>query len=215
MTQTKYSQQRYPQPEADETLVERVTQRDVAAFSSLYDRYSRAIYLLARYTLGSVDAEDVVQEVFLQLWRKADQYKAERGKFRPWFMAIARHHIFDRLRDQNEATVLMAVNQIQQVIDQATVVDTPLETAMTLREEGAQLLSALKRIPVEQQQALVLAYFGGLSQSAIAKHLGWPLGTVKKRTRLGLAKLRTLLSDKGLFMQPEPQATAEKILQDK
>src|SRR3990172_4067214 len=82
---------------SDEALVERVRRKDVTAFSLLYDRYARPIYILAVTALDQAEAEEIVQEVFLRLWHKADQFRAERGPFRAWFMTIARYQVWDRL----------------------------------------------------------------------------------------------------------------------
>src|SRR6266511_2860836 len=83
---------------SDEALVERVRRQDVTAFSQLYDRYARPIYVLAVTALDRAEAEEIVQEVFLRLWRKAGQFQPERGPFGAWFMTIARHHVWDVLR---------------------------------------------------------------------------------------------------------------------
>jgi len=197
---------------SDETLVSQVAQGDVAAFADLYDRYARPIYTLAVYTLGDTEAEEVTQEVFLRLWRKADQFDASRGLFRPWFMTIARNQVLDRLRDRDQKQILMAVEQINYLVEQATDAsnDDDIEEKVWLREQGKIILDALKRLPAEQRQAIVLAYFGGLSQSSIAKQMGWPLGTVKKRTRLGLQKLRRLLKEKGLNLESQARANRKK-----
>jgi RNA polymerase sigma-70 factor (ECF subfamily) len=191
---------------SDEALVERVRRQDVTAFSQLYDRYARPVYVLAVTTLDRAEAEEIVQEVFLRLWRKADQFRPERGPFGAWFMTIARHHVWDVLRRLHREPSLAAEVIDQLLIESAISVGNVEEEAWS-QEMGEAVLHALQGLPAEQRRAIVLAYFGGLSQSSIAQHLGWPLGTVKKRIRLGLQKLRNALAARyGFILIPvEPE----------
>ncbi len=178
---------------SDEALIARVQQRDVVAFSLLYDRYAQAIYALAAHLLSHVDAEEIVQDTFLRLWNRAEQYDASRGSFRTWFITIARHCVFDELKRRNHEQRSLAVNEIEHLLSDAEDLQTNVAEEAWLRQRQDALIHALRDLPAEQRRALVLAYFGGLSQSAIAQELGLPLGTVKKRIRLGLQKLRTYL----------------------
>jgi len=184
---------------SDEALVERVRRQDVSAFSQLYDRYARPIYVLAVTPLDRAEAEEIVQEVFLRLWRKADQFQPERGAFGAWFMTIARHQVWDVLRRLHREPSL-AAEVIDQLLMESGISGGDVEEEAWSQEVGQAVLQALQRLPAEQRRALVLAYFGGLSQSSIADHLGWPLGTVKKRIRLGLQKLRTALAARYGFL---------------
>lgn len=196
-----------PKP-SDETLVALVVQRDVTAFTLLYDRYAPAIYAMAVYMLGKVEAEEIVQEAFLRLWHRADQFDPERGLFRSWFMSVARHRILDKLRQHNrEAQQLMRAEDIEQLLASARDPMVDVEGEVRWREESATLLEALQELPAEQRRALVLAYFGGLSQSSIAQHLGWPLGTVKKRIRLGMQKLRAVFAAQDFVMEVQNRST--------
>lgn len=192
---------------SDEALLARVVQRDVAAFTVLYNRYARPVYVVAVYMLGRAEAEEAVQELFLRLWHKADQFDASRGSFNNWFMAISRYHLRDQLRRRSLQQRVMAAEQIDQLVTDMVDPNVDVEQEVWQRQRGAALLNALKSLPAEQRQAIVLAYFGGFSQSSIAERLGWPLGTVKKRVRLGLQKLRTFLG------QPEstPETPAEPV----
>ncbi len=192
---------------SDEALVERVRRQDVTAFSQLYDRYARRVYVLSVTALDRAEAEEIVQEVFLRLWRKADQFRPERGPFGAWFMTIARHHVWDVLRRLHREPSLAAEVIDQLLIESGISVGNVEEEAWS-QEMGEAVLHALQGLPAEQRRAIVLAYFGGLSQSSIAQHLGWPLGTVKKRIRLGLQKLRNALAARyGLILIPvEPEA---------
>ena len=87
---------------SDQALVDRIRRQDVDAFSILYDRYARPVYILAAYLLDPLEAEEVVQEVFLRLWKKAGLYQAERGTFNTWLMSITRHLVLDRIRSHNK-----------------------------------------------------------------------------------------------------------------
>lgn len=177
---------------SDEALIERVCRRDVSAFSQLYDRYARPVHVLAVAALGRGEAEEIVQEVFLRLWHKAPQYRPERGPFGAWFMTIARHHVWDVLRRlQREPS--LAAEVIDQLLTQSAGAETVEDEAWS-HEIGQAMRRALQALPTEQRRALVLSYFGGLSQTSIARQLGWPLGTVKKRMRLGMQKLRDAMS---------------------
>src|SRR5919108_4164808 len=196
---TRVQDSHQPLDPSDEALVERVCRQDMTAFSVLYDRYARSVYVLAVTALDRAEAEEIVQEVFLRLWHKADQFRAERGPFGAWFMTIARHQVWDVLRRLHREPSLAAEAIDQLLVESANSVSDVEEEAWS-QEVGEAVLHALQGLPTEQRHALVLAYFGGLSQSSIAQHVGWPLGTVKKRTRLGLQKLRTALAARYGFL---------------
>jgi RNA polymerase sigma-70 factor, ECF subfamily len=191
---------------SDEALVERVRRQDMAAFGLLYDRYARSVYVLAVTALDRAEAEEIVQEVFLHLWRKADQFQSERGPFGAWFMTIARHHVWDVSRRLHREPSLSA-EVIDQLLMESAISAANVEEEAWSKEVGEAVLHALQGLPAEQRRVLILAYFGGLSQSSIAQSLGWPLGTVKKRIRLGMQKLRTALAPRyGFLLIPgEPQ----------
>jgi RNA polymerase sigma-70 factor (ECF subfamily) len=101
---------------SDELLIERVQQRDMAAFTTLYDRYAQSIYALAAHLLNRADAEEIVQEVFLRLWNRAEQFEPSRGSFRAWFTTIARHHIFDQIKQRNLEQRMVALNEIDRLL---------------------------------------------------------------------------------------------------
>ncbi|RIK40507.1 MAG: RNA polymerase subunit sigma-24 [Chloroflexi bacterium] len=175
---------------SDESLVERVKQREVAAFTLLYDRYAPAVYALAAHQLSPADAEEIVQEAFLRLWRRAEQFDPGRGAFKAWFMTLVRNHIFDHLKRRSHEERTAALDEIERLLGEVNDPEASVAEALWEHEQQAAMVRALHELPPEQRRAIVLAYFGGLSQSAIAAELGWPLGTVKKRIRLGLQKLR-------------------------
>ncbi len=181
------SSQPYP---SDEALVALVVQKNVEAFSTLYDRYSHGVYALAAHMLGEGDAEDVVQEVFFSLWNKAHQYDLQRGRFSGWLIAIARNQVIDHLKRRSQQSRFAAADKVDMLLANARDDAEGVEDQVWIRDSADAMLRALRAIPNEQRRVLVLAYFGGLSHSEIAGHLGIPLGTVKKRISLGLSKLR-------------------------
>jgi RNA polymerase sigma-70 factor, ECF subfamily len=191
---TVYREAPHPPDPSDELLVARVQQRDRAAFTLLYDRHAPVIYALAAHLLNPTDAEEVVQEVFLRLWRRAEQFDPERGSFKPWLLTVARNYIFDQLKRGAHEQRLAALDGINELLADAANPETAVAEVDWSQQRQAAMLVALRDLPAEQRRAIVLAYFGGMSQSAIAEQLGWPLGTVKKRLRLGLQKLRAALA---------------------
>jgi RNA polymerase sigma-70 factor (ECF subfamily) len=181
--------------EADAALAARVADGDVEAWSCLYDRYAPSVYSFAAHMLGREHAEDVVQDAFLRLWRSAGRFDSGRGTFNGWFFALVRHRIQDELRRRRREERLLVAADADDLLAETAIPGVDVDEAVSVRERGAAVLRALQTLPPDQRRVLLLAYFGaGLSQAAIADYLGWPLGTVKKRTRLGLQKLRTLLA---------------------
>lgn len=183
---------------SDEELAAAVARGDIAAFSVLYDRYAQRIYAWGAHVVGAAEAADIVQEVFLRLWEKAAQFDPGRGRFATWFMAVARHHLISVAKKRSQQERLVAAAEIERLL--ANTVD---ERANTEREalgniRGDAVVRALADIPAEQRRVLILAYFAGLTQSQIAAQLREPLGTVKKRTRLGLQKLRLALAEESV-----------------
>jgi RNA polymerase sigma-70 factor, ECF subfamily len=178
----------------DEALVARFAAGDLTAFSLLYDRYQRPVYVMAAHLLGAAEAEEIVQDVFLRLWRHVDQFDESRGRFAPWFMTIARHETLAQLRRHTRERRLALIEDVDRLLAAAPDPTIDVEEEAWRRERGDVVLRALQDLPTEQRRVLVLAYFGEMSQSTIAHALGWPLGTVKKRVRLGLQKLRQALA---------------------
>ena len=180
---------------SDEALVERVVEHDIEAFAMLYDRYAPRVYAWAVRTLGPSDAEDATQQAFLHLWDRARRFDPSRGRFAPWFAAVARHEVIARVRRRSREQRIIASEEIDDLL--GGVVDRePLpETRAWMSERDTLLAAAIRSLPVEQRRVIVMAYFGGLSQSEIAAALAAPLGTVKKRTSLALVKLRRAIFD--------------------
>lgn len=194
--------------DSDALLAGRVAAGDVEAWSCLYDRYAPSVYAFAAHMLGKDYAEDIVQDAFLRLWRSARSFDPDRGAFATWFYAVVRHRIHDELRQRRREERLLVAGDADDLLAEAAIPGVDVEERVSQRERGRAVLRALQSLPPDQRRVLVLAYFGvGLSHGAIADFLGWPLGTVKKRTRLGLQKLRVLL---GGELAPPLESVAER-----
>jgi RNA polymerase sigma-70 factor (ECF subfamily) len=172
-------------------LIKRVADGDQSALTALYDATSRLVFgLILRVVTDRSTAEEVLLDVYTQVWRQASTYDSTRGAPLAWLMTIARTRGIDRLRSgkhehQNRES-LDAIGEI--------TAGTASPEADSLTAERRQLVrSALDALSAEQREVIELAYYSGLSHSEIALKLGQPLGTVKTRTRLGMMKLRDML----------------------
>jgi RNA polymerase sigma-70 factor (ECF subfamily) len=173
----------------DEQLLAAIGDRESEALSVLYDRHHRLALAVAQRMLADRQAaEDVVQEVFLAVWRQASGFRAERGAVRTWLLAMVHHRAVDLLRRRSSGLPRVELNE--ELADQRL---PPVWQQAIQELQGQAIAEALEALPAEQRQAIELAYFGGKSQSEIASLLGVPLGTVKGRTRLALERLRGLL----------------------
>ena len=160
---------------------------DKEALGTLYDRHSRTAYSLAyRMMAERTAAEDVVQEAFLQVWRAAGSYRAERGSVRTWILSIVRHRGIDQLR--LVASRRKVYDRVEATVSTSQPSEAFAETWRSSQRE--QIREALRLLPAEQLKVLELGYFSGYTHVEIAELLGLPLGTVKSRMRLGLKKLR-------------------------
>jgi len=176
----------------DVNLLHAIARRDEAALGSLYDRYRLILFgLLVRILSSREEAEDILQEVFIQVWKRAADFDELRGKPFTWLVTLARSRAIDRLRLLS-ARDRVAVAAARDAPEEAS--DAALDAFQS--EQRQIVAEALAELPEEQRRALVLAYFEGLTQSEIAARLGSPLGTVKTRMRSGMIKLRGLLSGK-------------------
>lgn len=177
---------------SDVEILRAIAGGDELALGSLYDRYRLILFgLLMRILNSREEAEDVLQEVFLQVWRRAVDFDERRGRPFTWLVTLTRSRGIDRLR-LLAARGRLAASAAQVAGDKVS--DAALDT---LRSEQREVVKrALAELPAEQRRALVLAYFEGLTQSEIAERLGAPLGTVKTRMRLGLIKLRELVGER-------------------
>ncbi len=178
----------------DVELLSAVAQGDRQAYAALHQRYGAILLgLLARILQSRAEAEDVLQEVFVQIWRKAGDFDPLRGRPFHWLTTLARSRGPDRLSVLSSRYRLAAGRAHYLPHDE---VPDPVDEA-SLAEEARHVRSALAQIPEAQRKVLLLAYFQGLSHSEIAARLGAPLGTVKSHARLGLTKLRDLLRADG------------------
>lgn len=179
----------------DSALMARVRQRDTEALRALYDRHSSMVHGLGlRILREPTEAEDLVQDVFLHLWRRAELFDGDRGQFVGWLVSLTRNRAIDRLRARRTRERKGEEYEAEVAAAPAPRGADPNETAYVTELRDA-VVRALSDLPEPQRTALELAYFGGLSHSEIAERLAAPLGTVKARIRQGMMRLRDLLGD--------------------
>ena len=163
---------------------------DESALATLYDRWSDRVHSLAVHLLRDArDAEDIVEETFWQAWRGAARYDAVRGNVGTWLLTICRSRSLDKLRSRRRRPEDTTLDDAPET---ASAEPDAMDAMVTL-ETGRIVRAALAELPLEQRQTIELAYFRGLSQSEIAERTGQPLGTIKTRVRLAMAKLRDKL----------------------
>jgi RNA polymerase sigma-70 factor, ECF subfamily len=179
-----------PQPVSASYLIQQIAKQDREAFGQLYDRCSPLVFsLVMRMMKVRSDAEDLLQEIFVQVWRQASNYSAERGSPEAWILNIARSRAIDKIR---------AIRRMEKSF---VLTDDParaessesVESSAAESENRVTMNSALANLPEVQRKVLELAYFEGLTQSEIAERLAEPLGTVKTRIRAGLQRLREIV----------------------
>jgi len=179
----------------DETLLRLIHRANADALGVFYDRYSRLVYSVAYSTLGDTHlAEDITQDVFMRIWQRAGTYNADQSRVTTWLTSITRHRIIDVLRQQRirpeKNSISWAETELHDPPDEQNV-ESDVDEAIRRR----QIRWAINQLPEEQQMALGLSFFRGMSHPEIAEALGEPLGTVKTRIRLGMQKLRQLLKE--------------------
>ncbi len=190
MTATHGSDERDEAQQSDAAILRQIVARDPRSMELLYDRYGGIAYALAVRVLGDAGAaEDVVQEAFFNIWRQGTSYDTTRGTVRTWLLTVVHHRAIDRIRSMRAKTrgdvAIDSMLSLQAKEDTWTTVSAGLE-----RER---VRAAVATLPPEQQQVVEMAYFAGLTQAEIAERVGIPLGTVKGRMRLAVAKLRDAL----------------------
>jgi RNA polymerase sigma-70 factor, ECF subfamily len=188
-----------PHDADDQALIAAIAAGDSNALELLYDRYASVVYRVALRMLKNRElAEDVVQEVFWRVWRRSASFANERGRVTQWLFGIAHNLCIDEMRRMRArpAPIYEDVEHpvIQQLVDEQ--IDVPAMAWTT--EQRRVITEAMRELPEAQRQAIVLAYFGGMSHQEIATKLNRPLGTIKTRVRLGLHKLGGLLVARGL-----------------
>ena len=172
----------------DATLMQRLLRKDVGAFEEIYERHSRIVYsLVLRILRQGATAEEVVQDVFLQLWRRSAQYDAQRP-FVPWLLTLARNRARDQLRLKGERQ--RRREEQSDEIPQISVAAPEYERALDEKRRAERVRALVGSLPSAQKKAIELAYFEGLSHSEIAERLQEPLVTVKSWIRNGLLRLK-------------------------
>lgn len=179
----------------DGQLVELVAQKDAGALEALYERYGRAAYSLARRILTEETlAQDVVQEVFLSLWRDARRFDAGRGTVATYLLSMTHHRAVDVVRrEENLRRWRTSDEGLELEPDPKARVEDEVEAS----ERRTEVRAALAELPAAQREALLLAYFGGYTQREVAALVGVPLGTVKTRMAAGMRKMKEALQDAG------------------
>lgn len=194
--------------EPDLVLVRMVVAGSHAALAELYDRHAAAVFGASLRLLGErLQAEEVVQETFLALWNRAEQFDPALGSLRAWLMTIGRNRAIDRLRVGGRRPSFIHFGALEADSERHDSRVDPLERrGLAADDDGSDperqaelaalrltVRGALEELPADEREALVLAYFDGLTQQEIAARLEWPLGTVKTRTRRALRRLRVML----------------------
>jgi len=168
----------------DAALVERIVQRDESALALLYDRYAGVLSsVLNRILRDTQAAEEILQDIFYQLWRTASRFDPSRGSLGGWLLVIARNRAISRLRKRNPAGG-------EELSENQVVAPANLESLVAKRELLVRVKAAVDSLPREQRDVLELAYFAGMTHSEIARHTGDPLGTVKTRLRTAVEALK-------------------------
>lgn len=177
----------------DSALVERIMAGEEGALSALYDRYAGMLFaMLVRILKDTSAAEEVLQDLFLQLWRGASRFDSSRGSLPAWLLVIGRNRALSRLRRRERREILEDPEEfsLESVPSAGDLEDEAARTQLMQRLRGA-----MATLPPEQKEALELAYFEGMTQTEIAARTGSPLGTVKSRVRAAMQSLKRFFDD--------------------
>jgi len=182
----------------DEMLISAIARGAVWAMEPLYDRYHRMMYSLAyRMVADHQVAEDLLQDVFLSIWKRATSYSPQAGAVRSWLLSIMHHRTIDYLRAVRRRSTLKEATWEEVERDERVAFPDVWDEAWQ-RVQSAKVREALLSLPVEQRMVIELAYFQGWTHSEIAEGCQIPLGTVKARMRLGLIRLKKHLEEIGI-----------------
>jgi RNA polymerase sigma-70 factor (ECF subfamily) len=179
----------------DASLIQQLVGKNSGALAVLYDRYGRLVYsLVYRVVNDPSTAEEVTQDVFLQLWHKAWMYRPEQGKLVSWLTRIARNKAIDVFRHNKGQPETLGNAWDDGESDEHTN-GLIVEDVIEIHIQSARIKKAISTLPADQRYCLSLAFFGGLSHQEIAEQIGEPLGTIKTRIRLAMIKLRVILTE--------------------
>jgi len=186
-------------PTADESLLIRVAaDRSEEAFSDLYDRFSGKVYtLLLQILQREEDAQDILQEVFIQIWNKAPMYLESRGNVAAWILSIARNRAVDELRSkryrERQMESELVVSEDRPNMLSLLEADTTPESDFSLKETSHHVVRALRSLSTDQRTVVDLAYFQGYTHSEISRELQMPMGSVKTKLRQAMIKMARVL----------------------
>ena len=179
--------------EAEIELLKKIGQGDRRSFETLYDRFSRVLFSTAYRVLNNQEAaEDVLQDVFIQIWEKAPLYDPARGKPMTWAITLTRNKAIDRLRSA------VRRSRLQDDIEREAATSEQFDDrssfdALATEDTGKQVREAIQKLSKDQREAIELAFFSSLTQTEIAERLKEPLGTIKARIRRGMMRLKELI----------------------
>ncbi|NWJ46395.1 MAG: sigma-70 family RNA polymerase sigma factor [Chloroflexi bacterium] len=178
-------------------LVKRASRSDTEALGEIYDRYSGRVYAFLLRSVDKEMAEELLQDIFVVLWQKCGMYNPALGSFEGWFFTLVRHRLYDALPSYQKRlsrAVSAQPGSVESPIDMLeSKFDMEEHIIKLFRDE--EIRNALKDLPPEQRQAILMTYFGGLSQREVAEELNLPVTTIKGRARMGLQRLRQLLPE--------------------
>ena len=184
----------------DTMLLQKIKQKDELSMESLYDRYCNLVFSLVLRIVGNLaDAEEATQEVFLKLWRNANQFDQTKGSPFSWIVSIARSQAIDKTRSR-----LYKQSKVEQPFDIISENESPIhgnysshnDSLVGMREESQTVTKAVQSLALKNREVIELAYFKGLTHAGIAKRLDLPIGTVKTRLRSSIRKLQKILNGK-------------------
>jgi RNA polymerase sigma-70 factor, ECF subfamily len=173
-------------------LLRRIATRDCGALGEFYDQTARPLFSLACQMLGNAgEAEEVIQDVFVQIWTKAGAFDAAKGRPFHWALSITRNRSIDRLRARQRRSRVMVDLDGDQSLEQ--MAEPSADDTSLMNQDATAIRSAVDGLPQDQRQAIEMAFFGGMTHQEIAETLSEPLGTIKARIRRGMLKLREVL----------------------
>ncbi len=179
----------------DRQLLQRIADQDRDALDLLYTRYVTPVYSMALHMLKQPPlAEEVTQDVFLNIWLKAASFNAERGQPKSWIMSVAHHRVVDVIRSRRR-TATMTDPEGYETLERIPSGNPSVESQVQQSLDRERIMGVLATLPNNQRQVILMAYFEGYTQSEMAEFLSEPLGTIKTRVRLAMQKLRAALQE--------------------